>query len=188
MRSATQRRAGCPPDCRRDAGATMFNDGVKIMRRASPSPGTPFSVLTGPTSGFLRRPVLHFVHTLAGNLQPCEYRCDVSGPTPSRPTLIKHGHSAEVVARRFFSGPHAPPEFPVEKNMVRVRATISKHVTPHAVARQQPTAYRPGSPPAKSLPTTAIGFANLVVDEQRRSNYEGAIPANRATAPSLLNL
>jgi hypothetical protein len=73
------------------------------MRRASPSPGTPFSVLTGPTSGFLRRPVLHCVHTPRGrNLQPCEYRCDVSGPTPSRPVLIKHGHSAEVVARRFF--------------------------------------------------------------------------------------
>jgi hypothetical protein len=153
------------------AARSRNRSGRKIMRRASPSPGTPFSVLTGPTSGFLRRPVLHFVHTPRGrNLQPCEYRCDVSGPTPSRPVLIKHGHSAEVVARRFFSGPHAPPGFPVEKNMVRVRATISKHGTPHAVARLRPTAHRPGSTPAKSLPTTAIGFANLAVDETRRSN------------------
>ena len=159
------------------------------MRRASPSPGTPFSVLTGPTSGSLRWPVLHFFHTLAGAIcGPTRTGAISRGLVLRAPALIKHGHSAEVVARRFFSGPHAPPEFPVEKNMVRVRATISKHLTPHAVARQQSTAYRPGSPPAKSLPTTAIGFANLVVDEQRRSNYEGAIPANRATAPSLLNL
>ena len=50
------------------------------MRRASPSPGPPFSVLTGPTSGSLRWPVLHFFHTLAGRpLQPCECRCDLSG-------------------------------------------------------------------------------------------------------------
>src|SRR4029077_10979464 len=104
------------------------------------------------------------------------------------PVLIKHGHSAEVVARRFFSGPHTPPEFPVEKNMVRVRATIPKHATPMRWPGSGQQRTGPVRRLAKSLPTTAIGFANLAVDEPRRSNYEGAIPANRATAPSLLNL
>jgi hypothetical protein len=82
------------------------------MRRASPSPGTPFSVLTGPTSGSLRWPVLHFFHT------PVSAMCSPASPVRCRgreslrPVSVKPEHMVEVVARRFFSGHLALRTFP----------------------------------------------------------------------------
>lgn len=94
------------------------------MRRASPSPGTPFSVLTGPTSGSLRWPALHFFHTLTAAIcGSCEYWCDLLGRDSCAPDLIKHGHAAEVVAGGFFCGPLISPDFPVGKLKGSSRAT-----------------------------------------------------------------
>jgi len=144
------------------------------MRRASPSPGTPFPVPTGPTSGFLRGPVRTSFTPLAGPISsPGDLRCDVLGAISAPLGLLKHGLVAEVVVAVFlYSFPPGPPGFPVEKD-ASWRNDPPGFGTIHRGLKVAGDKGKARSADVLShCNERPCASANLAVDEPTRRNYE----------------